>query len=96
MVSGKNESISKGPIVIEDDVWIGYGSTILSGVTIGHGAVIDAGTIVYKNVPSYAIIENRKVIKYRFSQEQINLLLKYNWCNCSVDFIIESEKNFRV
>lgn len=50
-----NESTSKGPIVIDDDVWIGYGATILSGVHIGQGAVIGAGSVVAKDIPPYAI-----------------------------------------
>lgn len=59
--------IKKGDIVIEDDVWIGCASQILSGVRIGKGAVIAAGSLVNKDVPSYAIVAGvpAKVIKYR-------------------------------
>lgn len=48
-------NLTKGPIVIEDNVWIGANSVITDGVIIGHDAVIGAGTIVTKNVPPYAI-----------------------------------------
>lgn len=54
-------------ITIEDDVWIGAGARILDGVTIGKGAVIGAGSVVTKNIPSYAIVAGvpAKIIKYR-------------------------------
>lgn len=59
--------------VIEDDVWIGYGATVLSGVKIGRGAIVAAGSIVTRDVPPYGIAVGNpaKVKKYRFTQEQI-------------------------
>lgn len=62
---------AKGPIVIQDDVWIGYGVIVLPGVTIGRGAVIAAGSVVPKDVPPYAIWIGDKVYKYRFSKDII-------------------------
>lgn len=50
------EDVPVAPIVIEDDVWIGFNSTILKGVTIGKGAVIGAATVVTKDVASYSIV----------------------------------------
>lgn len=47
---------SDEPIVVEDDVWICYGSTICAGVHIGKGAIIAAGAVVTKNVPEYTIV----------------------------------------
>jgi len=44
------------PINIEDDVWIGHGSTILKGVTIGQGSVIQPGSVVLKSVPAFSIV----------------------------------------
>lgn len=61
------ESTTKGPIIVEDDVWIGYRVTILSGVTLGKGCVIGAGSVVTKDVPPYAIYAGGRIIKYRFS-----------------------------
>ncbi|XAM01724.1 acyltransferase [Phycisphaeraceae bacterium D3-23] len=49
-------SISRGPIVIEDDVWLGAHCTITDGVTIGQGAVVGANSVVTKDVPAYAIV----------------------------------------
>lgn len=56
-----------GDIRIGDDVWIGCGSQILAGVEIGNGAVVAAGSLVNKDVPSYAIVAGvpAKIIKYR-------------------------------
>lgn len=69
LINGENESITKGEIIIGDDVWIGYGATILSGVKIGQGAVIAAGSIVYKDIPPYAIYATNRIIKYRFEKD---------------------------
>jgi acetyltransferase-like isoleucine patch superfamily enzyme len=46
---------SKGPIIIGDEAWLGVRATILSGVKIGNGAVIGAGSVVYNDVPDGAI-----------------------------------------
>ena len=81
MGSQPYEAISKGDIVVEDDVWIGYRATILSGVRIGQGAVVAAGAVVTKDVPPYAIVGGvpAKVIKYRFPQHIIDELLKIDY-----------------
>lgn len=66
----ENESITRGPIVLEDDVWLGFRSTVMSGVTIGKGAVVAAGAVVTKDVPPYAIVGGvpARIIKYRFPE----------------------------
>ena len=73
----KFESFSKGDIVIEDDVWIGYGAIILSGVTIGKGSVISSGSVVTKDVEPYSVVGGvpAKEIKKRFSKDIIDYLL---------------------
>ena len=60
-------------IVVGDDVWIGYGSIIMSGVTIGRGAIIAAGSLVTKDVEPYSIVGGNpaKHLKYRLDTEQI-------------------------
>jgi acetyltransferase-like isoleucine patch superfamily enzyme len=71
-----SESMTKGPIIIGNDVWIGRGSTILSGVHIGNGAVIGACTVVRKNVPPYAIVIGNpmRIAGYRYTEEIIQIL----------------------
>ena len=74
----------KGQIIIMNDCWIGEKATILSGVTIGNGAVVAAESVVTKDVPPYAIVAGNpaKIIGYRFDEKQIealNLLRWWNW-----------------
>lgn len=85
------ESISKGDIIVDDDVWIGFRSTIMSGVHIGQGAVVAAGAVVTKDVPPYAIVGGvpAKVIKYRFSPEVIEQLLKLDYSKLTDNMIRE-------
>lgn len=73
--------ISKGDIIIGNDVWIGNFCNILSGVTIGDGAVVAACAVVTKDVPPYAVVAGNpaRVVKYRFSEEQIAALLRIRW-----------------
>lgn len=58
---------------IEDDVWVGANATILSGVRIGRGAIVAAGSVVTRNVPAYAIVGGvpAKVIAMRFDESGI-------------------------
>ena len=85
------ESFGKGNIVVDDDVWIGYGSTIMSGVHIGQGAVVAAGSVVTKDVPPYAIVGGvpAKVIKYRFEESFIKELMKIDYSSLNEDLIKE-------
>ncbi len=77
----EKEAFGKGDIVVDDDVWIGYGAIIMSGVHIGQGAVIAAGAVVTKHVPPYAIVGGNpaKVIKFRFEPAVIQELLKVDY-----------------
>lgn len=83
------DAISKGNIVVDDDVWFGQNAIILSGVHIGQGAVIAAGAVVTHDVPPYAIAGGvpAKVIKYRFDEKLINELLKINYDKLTKDQI---------
>jgi len=87
-----DDAISKGPIVIEDDVWIGMGSIFLSGIKVGRGAVVAAATVVTKDVPPYAIVAGNpmKIIKYRFNEKMISELLKIDFNKLSNEFIREN------
>lgn len=85
----RDEMISKGPIIVGHDVWIGAYSQILSGVSIGIGAVIGAGSVVTKNIPPYAIIAGNPAVikKYRFSEHEREALIKSEWWNWPIDKI---------
>jgi acetyltransferase-like isoleucine patch superfamily enzyme len=76
-----NQNLSKGPVTIGSDVWIGTNVTIMSGVSIGHGAVIAANSHVVKDVPPYAIYGGNpaKIIRFRFTDNQIEKLLSIKW-----------------
>lgn len=70
-----------GDVVIGHDVWLGSGAMILSGVTIGHGAVVAAHAVVTKDVPPYAIVGGNpaRVIRFRFPDGDIETLLASAW-----------------
>lgn len=85
------DAVSKGSIVVSDDVWIGYGATILSGISIGQGAVIGAGAVVTSDVPPYAIVGGvpAKVIKFRFTKPVVDFLLTCDYSKLTQELIKE-------
>lgn len=86
------ETFSKGDIVIDDDVWIGYGATIMSGVHVAQGAVIAAGAVVTKDVPAYAVVGGvpAKVIKNRFPKEKADKIVNtMNYCKITRKWVEE-------
>ena len=76
---------NKGQIIVQNDVWIGHGTTIMAGVTIHNGAVVAANSHVVKDVPPYAIVGGNpaKIIKYRFNKNIIKKLQAIKWWNWS-------------
>ena len=83
-------------VAIGNDVWINSNVTIISGVTIGDGAVVLAGAVVTRNVPPYSIVAGvpAKVIKYRFSQTDIEWLLKTKWWEHDINWIRDNWRKF--
>lgn len=83
------DAYSNGNVIVGNDVWIGHNVTIMSGVTIGDGSVIAACSVVTKDVPPYTIVGGNpiKIIKQRFSDEQITKLLQIQWWNWDFDKI---------
>lgn len=79
----------KGDIIVENDVWIGAKSTIMSGVKIQNGSIVGANSVVTKDVPPYSIVVGNpaKVVKYRFTDKQIESLLKIKWWEWTEDRI---------
>lgn len=91
----------KEDVEIGNDVWIGSGVTILAGVKIGDGAIIGAGSVVCKDVEPYSIVGGvpAKIIRKRFTDYQIKILLDLKWWNRDDDWIssnIDSFKNIDV
>lgn len=70
-----------GDSEIGSDVWLCPGSHVLSGVRIGHGAIVGAGSVVTKDVPDFAVVAGNpaRIVRYRFSKEQIAALLEIAW-----------------
>lgn len=87
---------SKGPVVIGNDVWIGDAAIILTGVTIGDGAVIGAGSLVNRNVPSFNIVGGvpARNVKNRFNDKIISQLQEISWWNWSQEKIARNRRFF--
>lgn len=83
---------NKGDIVIGNDVWIGFEAIIMSGVTIGNGAIIGARALVTKDVEPYTIVGGvpAKFIKKRFEDSVIETLIKIDWWNWSYEKIADN------
>ncbi len=84
--------VLRSKLTIGNDVWIGYGSIILSKCTsIGNGAIIGAGSVVTKNVPPYAIVAGNpaKILRYRFDDEICEQIEKTFWWECTPEELFE-------
>jgi len=72
---------SRGDVVIGHDVWLGSGCMILSGVTVGHGAVVAARAVVTRDVPPYAVVAGNpaRVVRHRFDAATAEALVTAAW-----------------
>ena len=88
------EALTKGAVVVEDDVWIGDRALVLSGVKIGKGAVVAARSVVTKDVPPYAIVGGSpaKFIKWRFSEKIRSRLMKFDFSRVTAEWAKENLK----
>ena len=83
---------TKGDTTVGNDVWIGYGATIMPGVTIGDGAIIAAKSVVVKDVEPYTIVGGNPAmeIRKRFSESKIKELLELQWWDWPIEKITEN------
>lgn len=90
-----DENINK-KVKIGNDVWLGWNVLVKSGVTIGNGVIAGAGAVITKDVPDYAIVAGipAKIMKYRFTQEQIEKLNKIKWWDWDLNKIRDCYDDF--
>ena len=94
--SRRPEGEKKYEIVVGSDVWIGSHALLMPGIRIGDGAVIAAGSVVTKDVLPFSIVGGvpAKVIKMRFTDAQIDKLLKIKWWNKPLKDIKQNYRSF--
>lgn len=80
-VSVRSKAARKGTIILQNDVWIGHGATIMAGVTLHNGCVVAADSVVTKDVPPYAIVGGNpaRILRYRFDRDMVDGLQKIAW-----------------
>jgi acetyltransferase-like isoleucine patch superfamily enzyme len=95
-LSGTNKVQERKPITIGNDVFVGMNAVILDGVTIGDGAVVEAGSVVVGDVDPYAVVAGNPArrIRYRFSDDAIRQLQRIRWWDWPEERLAEVEKSF--
>jgi virginiamycin A acetyltransferase len=83
---------SKGDTIIGNDVWIGFNATIMPGIKVGDGAIIATNSTVTKDVSPYSIVAGNpaKEIRKRFSEAEIEKLIKMAWWDWDIDKITQN------
>lgn len=83
-------------ISIGNDTWIGARAIIVDGVSIGDGAIVCAGAVVTKDVPAFAVVGGvpARLIRYRFSSEEIEQLLAFQWWDKDIEWLRNNAKAF--
>ncbi|WP_291725129.1 CatB-related O-acetyltransferase [Bernardetia sp.] len=85
---------NKGNLEIKNDVWIGHNVTLMAGITVGNGAIIATNSTVTSDVEPYSIVGGNpaKLIRKRFSEAQIEALLKISWWDWEIEKITENSQ----
>ena len=73
--------------LIGNDVWLGYQALVLPGVTVGHGAVVAAASVVAADVPPYTVVAGNpaRPLRRRYEQEDVARLLRAGWWDWPVE-----------
>jgi virginiamycin A acetyltransferase len=82
---------SRGDTVVGNDVWLGYQTLVMPGVTIGDGAIVAAGSVVTGDVPAYAIAGGNpaRVLRMRYDEADVERLLRAAWWDWPVELVTE-------
>jgi virginiamycin A acetyltransferase len=82
---------SRGDTVVGSDVWLGYRSVVMPGVTIGHGAIVAACSVAVADVPPYAVVGGNpaRVLRERFPDDAVASLLRSAWWDWPFELVTE-------
>jgi virginiamycin A acetyltransferase len=85
---------SRGDTVVGHDVWLGYQALVLPGVTVGHGAVVAAASVVAGDVPPYAIVAGNpaRVVRTRYDSDDVARLLRAAWWDWPIGLVTENAR----
>jgi virginiamycin A acetyltransferase len=83
------QRVDRPDTVLGNDVWLGYGVTVLAGVHIGDGAIVAARSVVSTSVPPYAVVAGNpaRVVRMRFPEDQVRQLLEIAWWDWPVELV---------
>lgn len=92
----QQKSRRKGTIILQNDVWVGHGATIMPGVILRNGCVVATDAVVTKDVPPYAIVGGNpaKVLRYRFDAQTIDGLQKIAWWDWPKEVLLKRRQDF--
>jgi virginiamycin A acetyltransferase len=82
---------SRGDTLVGSDVWLGYRSVVMPGVTVGHGAIVAACSVVVDDVPPYAVVGGNpaRVLRMRFPKDEVATLLRAAWWEWPFELVTE-------
>jgi len=97
-VKGPYKIRRKASIILQNDVWVGHGATIMAGVTLHNGCVVAADAVVTKDVPPYAIVGGNpaRVLRWRFEEDIIAALQKIAWWDWPPEIQMARRRDFNL